>query len=137
MAPRKKNTEETEVKTKTSYSHYIPAVPVLENFEEVYKLKYHLIKSYDELMNFYKNEFKPNSFFAWDTETSSLDPTQSVSRGDAVEGRIVGFSFTQNGMDGYYVPLKHSDIEIGYKALKVLYAMLCKSKLQYALQNGR
>lgn len=136
MAPRKKKDEETEVKSKTSYSHYIPAVPVLENFEEVYKLKYHLIRSYDELMNFYKNEFKPNSFFAWDTETSDLNPEKGIKTGDEVEGRIVGFSFTQNGMDGYYVPLCHPDIHLNYKALKVLYAMLCKSKL-HLLYNAR
>jgi DNA polymerase-1 len=136
MAPRKKKDEIEEHDKRGVYSHYIPAVPVLENFEDVYKLKYHLIRSYDELMNFYKNEFKPNSFFAWDTETSSLDPTQSVFRGDAVEGRIVGFSFTQNGMDGYYVPLCHPDIHIGFKALKVLYAMICKSKL-HLLYNAR
>jgi len=137
MAPRKKKSESDEIKTsRGNYEHYVPAVPILENFEEVYKLQYHLIKSYDELMSFYNNEFKPNSFFAWDTETSSLDPTQSVSRGDMVEGRIVGYSFTQNGRDGYYVPLCHPDYALGYKALKVLYAMISRSKL-HLLYNAR
>ena len=138
MAPRKKkdDSDTTTLKRGEAYEHYVPAVPVLENFEEVYKLKYHLIKSYDELMDFYNNKFKPNSFFAWDTETTSLDPTQSVSRGDMVEGKIVGYSFTQNGADGYYVPLCHPDFALGYKALKVLYAMICKSKL-HLLYNAR
>ena len=136
MAPRKKKDESEETNKKGTYEHYVSGVPVLENFEDVYKLKYHLIKSYDELMDFYKNEFKPDSFFAWDTETTSLDPTQSLSRGDMVEGKIVGFSFTQNGTDGYYAPLCHPDFALGYKALKVLYAMICRSKL-HLLYNAR
>lgn len=139
MAPRKKVDEsegKTILKRGESYEHYIPATPVLSNFEEVYKLKYHLIKSYEELIDFYNNSFKPDSFFAWDTETTSLDPTQSVSRGDMVEGRIVGYSFTQNGNDGYYVAIDHPDAHIGYKGLKVLYAMICRSKL-HLLYNAR
>lgn len=136
MAPRKKSSENEEKNKKGSYEHYIKHVPILDNFEDVYKLKYHLIKSYEELVSFYKNEFKPNSFFAWDTETSSLNCEQGEKTGDLVEGKIVGYSFTQNGCDGYYVPLTHPDISIGYKGLKVLYAMICKSKL-HLLYNAR
>lgn len=137
MAPRKKTDESSEEKTKKgAYSHYIPAVPILPNFEEVYKLQYHLIKTYDELMDFYNNKFKPNSFFAWDTETTSLNPEQGNKTGDLVEGKIVGYSFTQDGHDGYYVAIEHPDFAIGYKGLKVLYAMICKSKL-HMLYNAR
>lgn len=138
MAPRKSkdDSEKTVLKRGESYEHYVKAVPVLENFEEVYKLKYHLVKSYDELMDFYHNQFKPDSFFAWDTETTSLNCEQGKKTGDLVEGRIVGYSFTQNGCDGYYVPLTHPDISIGYKGLKVLYAMICRSKL-HLLYNAR
>lgn len=137
MAPRKKKADSDEIKTsRGSYEHYVPAVPVLENFEEVYKLEYHLIHSYEELMDFYDNKFKPDSFFAWDTETSSLSPEQGEKTGDLVEGIIVGYSFTQDGHNGYYVPLTHPDIAIGYKGLKVLYAMLCRSKLTM-LYNAR
>ena len=121
--------EENESNKHGSYEHYVKASPILPNFEEVYGLKYHLIRSYEELLNFYHNEFKPNSFFAWDTETTSLSPEQGEKTGDLVEGRIVGYSFSQNGKDGYYVPLCHPDFALGYKALKVLYAMICKSKL--------
>lgn len=129
MAPRKKK-DESEDKTKTSnYEHYVRPVEVLKNFEEVYKLKYHLIRTYEELIDFYNNKFKPNSFFAFDTETTSLSPEQGKKTGDLVEGKIVGYSFSQNGTDGYYVALTHPDYHIGYKGLKVLYAMLCKSKL--------
>lgn len=130
MAPRKTTSEDTEQTKKCDhYEHYVRQVPLDPNFEETWKLKYRLIKSYEELLEYFHNEFKPDSFFAWDTETSSLDCEQSVTRGDMTEGRIVGYSFTQDGHTGFYVPLSHPDYALGYKALKILYAMICKSKL--------
>ena len=114
---------------KQIYEHYVKPVQVIDNFEEVYKLEHKLIRSYDELYNFYKNEFKPNTFFAWDTETTSLNAEQGVKTGDLVEGKIVGYSFTQDGHIGYYVPVSHPDYSLGYKALKIFYAMICRSKL--------
>lgn len=114
---------------KNTYEHYVKPVQIIENFEEVYKLEHHLIRSYDELYNFYKNEFKPNTFFAWDTETTSLNAEQGVKTGDLVEGKIVGYSFTQDGHIGYYVPVSHPDYSLGYKSLKIFYAMICRSKL--------
>ena len=114
---------------KQIYEHYVKPVQIIDNFEEIYKLEHRLVRSYDELYNFYKNEFKPNTFFAWDTETSSLNAEQGVKTGDLVEGKIVGYSFTQDGHIGYYVPLSHPDYSLGYKALKIFYAMICRSKL--------
>ena len=114
---------------KNTYEHYVKPAHVMDNFEEVYKLEHRLIRSYDELYNFYKNEFKPNTFFAWDTETTSLNAEQGAKTGDLVEGKIVGYSFTQDGHIGYYVPVSHPDYSLGYKALKIFYAMICRSKL--------
>ncbi len=114
---------------KQIYEHYVKPVQTIDNFEEVYKLEHRLIRSYDELYNFYKNEFKPNTFFAWDTETTSLNAEQGVKTGDLVEGKIVGYSFTQDGHIGYYVPVSHPDYSLGYKSLKIFYAMICRSKL--------
>ena len=114
---------------KQIYEHYVKPVQVIDNFEEVYKLEHRLIRSYDELYNFYKNEFKPNTFLAWDTETTSLNAEQGVKTGDLVEGKIVGYSFTQDGHIGYYVPVSHPDYSLGYKSLKIFYAMICRSKL--------
>ena len=133
MARTKKS--EDSVK-EVKYEHYVKPVKILENFEEIYKLKYHLISSYDELLDFYNNKFDPNSFLAWDTETTDLNPEKGKLTDDLTEGRIVGYSFTQNGNDGYYVPLTHPDIAIGYKGLKVLYAMVSRSKLNL-LYNAR
>ena len=114
---------------KNTYEHYVKPAQVMDNFEEVYKLEHRLIRSYDELYNFYKNEFKPNTFFACDTETTSLNAEQGVKTGDLVEGKIVGYSFTQDGHIGYYVPVSHPDYSLGYKSLKIFYAMICRSKL--------
>lgn len=114
---------------KNTYEHYVKPAQVMDNFEEIYKLEHRLIRSYDELYNFYKNEFKPNTFFAWDTETTSLNAEQGVKTGDLVEGKIVGYSFTQDGHIGYYVPVSHPDYSLGYKVLKIFYAMICRSKL--------
>ena len=114
---------------KQIYEHYVKPVNVIDNFEEVYKLEHRLIRSYDELYNFYKNEFKPNTFFAWDTETTSLNAEQGAKTGDLVEGKIVGYSFTQDGHIGYYVPVSHPDYSLGYKSLKIFYAMICRSNL--------
>lgn len=131
---RTKKSEDSAKEVK--YEHYVKPVKILENFEEIYKLKYHLISSYEELLDFYNNKFDPNSFFAWDTETTDLNPEKGKLTDDLTEGRIVGYSFTQNGNDGYYVPLTHPDIAIGYKGLKVLYAMVSRSKLNL-LYNAR
>ena len=133
MAPRKTNEAPTG---KKAYEHYVRATPVLSNFEEIYHLEHHLIKSYKELKEFYDTKFVPNSFLAWDTETTSLNCEQGEKTGDLLEGRIVGFSFTQNGRDGYYVPVYHPDYALGYKSLKVLYAMVSRSKLNL-LYNAR
>ena len=114
---------------KNTYEHYVKPAQVMDNFEEIYKLEHRLIRSYDELYNFYKNEFKPNTFFAWDTETTSLNAEQGVKTGNLVEGKIVGYSFTQDGHIGYYVPVSHPDYSLGYKSLKIFYAMICRSKL--------
>ena len=132
----KSDYDTTTLKRGEKYEHYVPAVPILENFEEIYQLKYRLVRSYEELLEIYNNEYKPDGFFAWDTETTSLNPEQGSKTGDLVEGIIVGYSFTWDGHTGFYVPVKHSDIEIGYKALKILYAMICKSKL-HLLYNAR
>lgn len=123
------NMAQKSTEDKNTYEHYVKPAHVMDNFEEVYKLEHRLIRSYDELYNFYKNEFKPNTFFAWDTETTSLNAEQGVKTGDLVEGKIVGYSFTQDGHIGYYVPVSHPDYSLGYKALKIFYAMICRSKL--------
>lgn len=126
---KKTVSDEQDNKRKDNYEHYVKPVQIIENFEDIYKLEHHLIRSYEELIDFYHNKFKPNGIFAFDTETSSLNAEQGAKTGDLVEGKIVGYSFTQDGHIGYYVPLSHPDYSLGYKALKIFYAMICRSKL--------
>lgn len=129
-------TKSEDKESKQVYEHYVKPMPIDKDFEQTWKLQHHLIKTYDELMDFYEHKFVPNSFFAFDTETTSLNPEQGEKTGDLVEGRIVGYSFSQDGRNGYYVAVCHPDYSIGYKALKVLYAMVCRSKLNL-LYNAR
>lgn len=120
----------------SEYTHFVPHEKPRPDFEEIFGLKHHLIKSLDELKDFYEHVFKPNSVLAWDTETTSLNPEQGAKTGDYIEGVICGFSFTQDGKNGYYVPVQHPDYALGYKALKIFYAMIRKSALNL-LYNAR
>lgn len=45
-----------------------------------------------------------NAVVAFDTETTGLDP---------LHDRLVGFSFSTDGMNGYYIPMSHSYLGVG------------------------
>ena len=109
-----------------TYEHFIkPAKPQLQYPRE---LNHVLVDSLDKLTQiFSENEGK---YIAWDTETSSLDPTV---------GTIVGFSFAYDDKTGYYVPLRHKpggNIEDPEKALDLFYNHLLKAKVSF-LYNAR
>lgn len=75
------------------YEHYIPDVKEKPEFPGCNT--HILITSIEELKKALDN---PSKYMAWDTETSSLDPST---------GQLVGFSFSFDGKIGYYVPLNH------------------------------
>lgn len=109
-----------------TYEHFIkPAKPQPQYPRE---LNHVLVDSLDKLTQiFSENEGK---YIAWDTETSSLDPTV---------GTIVGFSFAYDDKTGYYVPLRHKpggNIEDPEKALDLFYNHLLKAKVSF-LYNAR
>lgn len=109
-----------------TYEHFIkPAKPQPQYPRE---LNHVLVDSLDKLTKiFSENEGK---YIAWDTETSSLDPTV---------GTIVGFSFAYDDKTGYYVPLRHKpggNIEDPEKALDLFYNHLLKAKVSF-LYNAR
>ena len=78
---------------KGEYKHFIP--PAKEHSEYPGKNIHILIESIEQLEEALSN---PSKYIAWDTETSSLDPST---------GELVGFSFSFDGKTGYYVPLAH------------------------------
>ena len=93
----------------TPYKHFVPPVPL--NPEQDKDLKYILIESLEQL----QESFKKGYVIAWDTETTGLNP---------VESDIVGFSYTYDGITGYYCPVKHFDLALGKPALDLFYQAL-------------
>jgi DNA polymerase I-like protein with 3'-5' exonuclease and polymerase domains len=105
----------------TPYKHFVPPVPLNPDYDK--NLTYVLIESLEQL----KDSFKKGYVIAWDTETTGLNPTES---------EIVGFSYTYDGITGYYCPVKHFDLALGKPALDLFYQSLKDSKLQL-LYNAR
>lgn len=56
----------------------------------------------------------------FDTETTGLNPE---------EDSIVGYSFSFNDVDAYYVPINHVNFGLGDQALDIIYDVMCKSQL--------
>lgn len=105
----------------TPYKHFVPPVPLNPDYDK--NLTYVLIENLDQL----KESFKKGYVIAWDTETTGLNPVVS---------EIVGFSYTYDGVTGYYCPVKHFDLSLGKAALDLFYQALKDSKLQL-LYNAR
>lgn len=63
-----------------------------------FSYKWNLLNTNEALMEFAKN-LDENQIIAFDTETTSLDVKTA---------KIVGFSFSLDGVDSYYVPIAHS-----------------------------
>jgi DNA polymerase-1 len=105
----------------TPYKHFVPPVPLNPDYEST--KRFVLIESLDQL----KESFKKGQVIAWDTETTGLNP---------IESEIVGFSYSYDGVTGYYCPVKHFDLALGKPALDLFYQALKDSKLQL-LYNAR
>lgn len=100
-----------------------PAAPIDRNWPEKYK--FILIQDKAELENvFNQNVGKPVAF---DTETTGLDFEKD---------HTVGFSFSWDGVTGYYVPIRHSRKEWNIncdpkEALSLLHQCLLKASLVF------
>lgn len=105
----------------TPYKHFVPPVPINPNYDK--NMTFVLIETLEQL----KDSFKKGYVIAWDTETTGLNP---------VESDIVGFSYSYDGVTGYYCPVKHYDLALGKPALDLFYNALKESKLSL-LYNAR
>lgn len=108
----------------TGYQHFVPDVK--ERPEYPGCNTHILVESLEKLEEYLGNDDK---YMAWDTETSSLDPSA---------GELVGFSFSFDGKTGYYVPLHHY---VGNnlpqkEALDLFYNKMLKVKMNF-LYNMR
>lgn len=103
------------------YKHWCPEVEPREDWDKDFSFV--LIRSIEEL----KKLDVEHKFVAWDTETSGLNPDIDW---------LVGFSFSFDGLTGYYVPVKHDDIALGKEALDIFFSILSKAGTQF-LYNCR
>lgn len=106
---------------KANYTHFVPEAKENPDYDK--HLNYVLIKGFEDLKDKLHLE---NEVVAWDTETSSLSPE---------EGDIVGFSWSTDGITGYYCPVDHIDCKID-GAVEYFVSELKKAKLSL-LYNAR
>lgn len=100
------------------YEHYVPSVKERPEFPGCNT--HILIKDMDQLRKALSN---PSKYIAWDTETSSLDPST---------GDLVGFSFSFDGKTGYYVPLSHyMGDNLPREALDLFYERICQAQMNF------
>ena len=103
------------------YVHFIPEAKENNDFPGRYEFV--CIESIEELEKALEGADK-TGYMAYDSETSSLDPTK---------GYIVGYSFCYENNRGYYVPVKTELVEtkkptLGKEALDELYEHMKKLK---------
>lgn len=87
-----------------TYTHYCGYKKINPEWNK--DLKTILVRNYKELKYLLFDKYKDCKFAGFDTETTGLDP-------QAKDADLVGYSFTYDGKNGYYVPVNH----MGYKTL--------------------
>lgn len=97
--------------------------PVKPNNDYPDKFNLSCIKSIDELntiLSSYRKEDGTYPIMGFDTETTGLNPETDS---------IVGYSFSFNETDGYYVPINHISFGLGDEALDIIYNVMLKCEL--------
>lgn len=87
-----------------TYTHYCGYKKIDVDWNK--DLKTILVRNYKELKYLLFDKYKDCKFAAFDTETTGLDPL-------AQDADLVGYSFSYDGKNGYYVPVNH----MGYNTL--------------------
>lgn len=103
---------------KLEYKHFFQPVALDFNWED--KFKYKLVESEEELISLL--ESRENSVVAFDTETDGLDMRRN---------EIIGFSFSFDAWNGWYVPLRHEIAweEIGEEEKRDENGLICYKKI--------
>ena len=130
------------------FNHWCSPVPLNDLWPDAYNLK--CVTSIEELNSILdKNKRDDGTYpiMGFDTETTGLNPE---------EDNIVGYSFSFNETDGYYVPVDHKSIEtdkldengniikkaklvyvsLGQEALDIIYDVMCKCE-RVLMYNAR
>lgn len=104
-------------KQRPNYVPWLPEAPADDRYPYAYNLK--LVNSIEELSNILNFETK---YISFDTETTGLNAEQDD---------IVGYSFCMNGVDAYYVPVKHSTGGLGDKSLDLIYNKMKNTEVTF------
>ena len=104
-------------KSKFKYKMWVDPVAPSNDFPDKYK--FHCIKSIDELKQALSVESKTMGF---DTETTGLNHEDIF---------MVGYSFCLDGINAYYVPVKHENFGLGEEAIKLIYEKMCNTQIVY------
>lgn len=101
--------------------HWVRPVPPNNDYPDKFNLS--CITSLEELQqkfDLYKQPDGTYPIMGFDTETTGLNPETDS---------IVGYSFSFNETDAYYVPIEHASFGLGDTALDMLYQVMLKCKL--------
>lgn len=101
--------------------HWFTPVPLNDDYPNKFRFK--CIESIEELkytLEEYRNSDDTFPIMGFDTETTGLNPEENY---------IVGYSFSFNEINGYYVPVEHKDLALGKEALDIIYEVMQKCKL--------
>ena len=101
-----------EGKSKFNYKMWVDPVKKDEGYPDKYK--FHLV---NDLFTLNELLSKPCNVMGFDTETTGLDHENIF---------MVGYSFCSDGINSYYVPVKHFTGGLGEPAIKMIYEKLTK-----------
>lgn len=90
------------------------------------KTKRYLVDTIDELDKLLNITYKDKKYMSFDIETTGLDPT-------ADDAEIVGFSFSFDSTNGYYVPVAHAmGDNVGVEGIQLIYDKMCSLDKTFA-----
>ena len=102
---------------KFEYKHWIDPVAPSNDFPDKYN--FHLIENIDQL----KEVFSQNwSTMGFDTETTGLNHEEIF---------MTGYSFCGDGVNAYYVPVKHRAWGLGDEAIDLVYEKMCNTPIVF------
>lgn len=114
-------------KAKAEYQYYVPKAKPVENWYK--NFNFILLDNMEDLKKVFEPYIGKRFYMGFDTETTGLD----FEKLD-----LVGYSFTLDGKNAYYVPVYHFQYEhnLGEESVQFIYDMMCKAYIVF-MYNAR